>query len=220
MSEHWSLAFIHTHVAAPTVFQAVVEAWSGEIDQKLYLQPPGSLESTYQTRHPIVRSRFPAGEPPPLFDELHELPGVILYPAQNHCYLLWFPALLIHWNIFEESHRASRAQIEQRVEALAKTTDMRTVADPSSNRIIALLPRFLKQVSQVLRAEIALLLYARSPAADVVAFQFYAQGRSLDDCFARIGDLEINLIERLRQSKKLEKLLAGRFAWVANYRIH
>src|SRR5262245_50604548 len=60
MSERWSLAFIHAPVAAPTVFQAVVDAWMQEIDQKLYLQPPGSLENTEQARDPIVRSAFTA----------------------------------------------------------------------------------------------------------------------------------------------------------------
>ena len=55
MSERWSLAFVHTQVAAPTVLQAVVDAWMQEIDQKLYLQPPGSLENTEQARDPVVR---------------------------------------------------------------------------------------------------------------------------------------------------------------------
>jgi hypothetical protein len=155
MSERWSLAFMHTPVAAPTVFQAVLKAWSREIDQKLYLQPPGSLECTYQARDTVVRSRFTAVAPAVPLDHLHTLPGVILYPAQHECYPLWFPALLSHWNIFEESHRASRAQIERQVERLARTSDIRTVVDPSSNRIIALPPRFLKRVSQVLSAEIA-----------------------------------------------------------------
>jgi hypothetical protein len=54
----------------------------------------------------------------------------------------------------------------------------------------------------------------------MVAFQFYANGRLLDDCFARIGDPEITLIERLRHPKRLVKILAGRLAWVANYPVH
>ena len=33
MLERWSLAFVHTRVAVPTVFQAAVEAWSREMDQ-------------------------------------------------------------------------------------------------------------------------------------------------------------------------------------------
>ena len=50
MSERWSLAFVHTPIADSTVFQSVVDTWMQQIDQKLYLQPPGSLENTEQAR--------------------------------------------------------------------------------------------------------------------------------------------------------------------------
>lgn len=125
--------------------------------------------------------------------------------------------MLSHWNIFAESHRAARAEIEQAVAALERTTDLRTAADPSSARIIVLLPRMLKRLSQALKADIAWLLYSRSPSADTLAFQFFAQGRQVDDWFARIADPEFTLIERLHQPQQLATFLAGRFAWLADY---
>lgn len=88
MSERWSLAFVHTPLVESTVFQAVVDAWLQEIDQKLYLQPPGSLDTTEQARDPIVRAAFTAESFLPLRDTLHTLSGAILYPAQQQCYPL------------------------------------------------------------------------------------------------------------------------------------
>jgi hypothetical protein len=52
-----------------------------------------------------------------------------------------------------------------------------------------------------------------------VAFQFFGKGPQVDDWFDRIADLEFILIERLRQPQQLKRMLAGRFAWLADYPI-
>jgi hypothetical protein len=61
-----------------TVFQSVVDAWMQQIDQKLYLQPPVSLENTEQARDPIVRSSFTADSFLLLPDTLHTLLCTVL----------------------------------------------------------------------------------------------------------------------------------------------
>ncbi|HXG65217.1 MAG TPA: hypothetical protein VNO70_08920 [Blastocatellia bacterium] len=217
MSAHYAIAYLKTDAGERQLFDGVAQAWSMEVDRKLYVQPEGSIASTLQCHSPVTLFNEPAR-----IQQVIEQypPGVVVYPQKNGLYSLWFTALHTPMNILIESDPTTRADLTAKLERLEQTDDITATPDPDSNRVVVLLPRFLERLSQALSADVAFLLYMRNPAADATGIQFYQNGRFIDDHFERFYSGEPDLIEKPLDPDAVSRMFDGRFAWVLDYPVY
>lgn len=212
MSAHWALAYFKTEAALRDVFNGTAQAVRDELDDKLHVQDYDDGKGFFDVR--CHSPRVVEFDEPPA-DHLRDLddPSFVLYPFKNGLYTLWVRSLFSPNDIMMESEPAQRDRIAEQLVRFEATGELAQYWR-ASNFLAALFPRFFARLSQLLSAEIALVLFTRNPSVDVTAIQFYRKGESVGEYFSRFYEGARHLVEVRGDRAVIQTIFDGRFAFV------
>jgi hypothetical protein len=208
MSAHWLLAYLKTGADSPAVAEAVRAALRAEVDGKLY-------EHSRKVTFPYPPHDYAPARAD--FDReavyARNQPSILLYPPKNGLYTIQWLCFFSPMNIML-SDRESREGFARAVAAERQTGELFGSA-LLWDMAPVIFPEMLRELSRLLDAEIAQVLFLRNPAVDVTAVQFYRRGQYVAEFFSRYYE---GIPDRLDipPAEAVSDLMDGRFRFVCS----
>lgn len=208
MSALWSITYLKTTASLRELFDAVVTAFLQEIDDQLYdIESQGESYVDVKTGKAVIEEFSDPVRARLIVDSCQVEwinRGVIVYPDKNGLFTI--TDTINHLGNVYDAGRARRTEL---------TNEMNQATNHFSVSLFLYI-NFLSNLTELLNAEAAHIMYERNPATRATAVHFYEAGQFIDDYYYDTLDYmgEDGLIELPEKPDHIEKILDGRFQFL------
>jgi hypothetical protein len=209
MSANWSITYVEKTITDDEFFKAMQEAFRINLEDKLYglrwadnqeLEPFKLGESIHERFSDSKRAKLLLDG---LMNELYGH-GILHFPQRNSLHVI--VDSIIRLNIYL-SGRLRREELKTRLQSQSDPID----------EVVFHFMNFLQHLTKTLQCHAVHVMFERNPATRATSVHFYDSGEFVDSYYyENIESIGSEMIERIQNPERIERMLNGRFAFLNN----